>query len=157
VQLRLCAGNYPKPIPANVTILPRLPLHAFRDEVARASVVVVPLTGSPPVSGITVIAMAKMMGKPVIASDNRVVRIQIRSQGEGGYLAQVGNPVLMRSLLTALMESPTERERLSREARAQAVRDLSMNAFIDRMLDGETRVLSGCASMPAGGGSSARG
>jgi hypothetical protein len=134
VQLRLCAASYPTPVPPNVTILPRLPLHRFRDEVARATVVVLPLTGKPPVSGITVIAMAKMMGKPVIASDNRVVRIHIPSQGDGGYLSQAGNPALLHSLLAGLIESPAERERLAQEGRAQAVRDLSLRGFVERML-----------------------
>jgi glycosyltransferase involved in cell wall biosynthesis len=135
IQLRLCARNYPTPVPANVTILPRLALHQFRDEVARATLVVVPLTGEPPASGITVIAMAKMLGKPVVASDNRVVRLQIRSQGEGGYLTQTGNAALLRSLLTGLIASPAERERLGREGRAQAVRDCSLKAFAERMLE----------------------
>ena len=135
VQLRLCAGNYPTPVPANVTILPRLPLHRFRDEIARATVVVVPLTGHPLVSGITVIAMAKMMGKPVIASDNAVARIHVRSQGDGGYLTQTGNAALLRTLLIGLMESPAERERLGREARAHAIRDLSLRGFVERMME----------------------
>jgi hypothetical protein len=84
LELRLCAGRYPRPVPPNVTILPRLRLHEFRDQMAQAAVVVVPLTGQPPVSGITVIAMAKMMGKPIIASDNPLIRMHIPSHGEGG-------------------------------------------------------------------------
>jgi len=135
VQLRLCAGNYPTPVPPNVTVLPRLPLYRFRDEVARAAVVVVPVTGQPVVSGITVIAMAKMLGKPVIAADNRVVRLHIQSQGDGGYLTQTGNPVLLRWLLRLLIESPAERARLASEGRAQAVRDCSLRNFAERMLE----------------------
>ncbi len=135
VELRLCAGRYPTPLPPNVTLLPRLPLHRFRDEVARSSAVVVPLTGEPAVSGITVIAMAKMMGKPVIASDNRIVRLHIPSQGEGGYLTQKGNAALLRMLLVGLMESSAERERLAREAHMQAARDLSLRGFVERMLE----------------------
>ena len=134
VQLRLCAGTYPTPVPPNVTVLPRLALHQFRDEVARATVVVVPLTGQPPVSGITVIAMAKMMGKPVIASDNPVVRMHIPSHGDGGYLTPIGDAASLRALLTQLIESPAERERLGREARAQAAGQLSLKAFVDRLL-----------------------
>jgi len=107
----------------------------LRDEIARATVVVVPVTGEPVVSGITVIAMAKMMGKPVIASDNRVVRMHIRSQGDGGYLTQTGNVVLLRALLNVLIESSAERERLAHEARAQAVRALSLKGFVHRMLE----------------------
>src|SRR5262249_25030705 len=105
VQVRLCSGGYPTPLPPNVTVLPRLPLHRFRDEVGAATVVVVPLTGEPVVSGITVIAIAKMMGKAVIASDNPIVRLHIPSQGDGGYLTQTGNPALLRTLLNGLLES----------------------------------------------------
>ncbi len=133
VQLRLCASNYPAPVPPNVTVLPRLLLYQFRDEVARATAVVVPLAGHPPVCGITVIAMAKMLGKAVIASDNPVVRMHIRSHGDGGYLAPLHDAAALRALLVRLVESPAERERLGREARAQAARDLSLKAFVDRM------------------------
>ncbi len=133
VQLRLCANQYPSRVPKNVTILPRLPLHRFRDEIAGASLVVVPLTGHPPVSGITVVAMAKMLGKAVIASDNAIVRLQIPSQGNGGYLAQAGNPTLLRTLIRALLDSPQERERLECEGRQQAARDLSLQYFAEHM------------------------
>ncbi len=133
VQLRLCASNYPAPVPPNVTVLPRLLLYQFRDEVARATAVVVPLAGHPPVCGITVIAMAKMLGKAVIASDNPVVRMHIRSHGDGGYLAPLHDAAALRALLVRLVESPAERERLGREARAQAARDLSLKAFVERM------------------------
>ncbi len=135
VQLRLCASNVPQPVPANVTLLPRLPLHRFRDEMARAHLVVVPLTGEPLVSGITVIAMAKMMGKPVVVSDNAVVRIHVPAQGDGGYLTQTGNPTMLRLLLRGLIETPAERERLAREGRAQAMDDLNLTRFAERMLD----------------------
>ena len=76
VQVRLCTAGHPMPLPPNVTLLPRLPLHRFRDEVGAATAVVLPLTGDPVVSGITVIAIAKMMGKAVIASDNPMWRRQ---------------------------------------------------------------------------------
>src|SRR5207237_1668375 len=49
IELRLCAGNLPQPVPPNVTVLPRLRLHQFRDEIARAAIVRVPLTRQPPV------------------------------------------------------------------------------------------------------------
>ncbi|MBI3782472.1 MAG: hypothetical protein HY270_03625 [Deltaproteobacteria bacterium] len=137
IELRLCANRYPQPLPPNVTLLPRLPLHRFRDEVAQAAAVVVPITGHPPVSGITVVAMAKMMGKPVIASDNEVVRMHISSSGHGGLLAEVGNVASLRSLLTRVIQSPRECERLAWEGRAQASRDLSLRAFVERMLSCE--------------------
>jgi glycosyltransferase involved in cell wall biosynthesis len=133
VQVRLCSAGYPTPRPPNVTVLPRLPLHRFRDEVGAATAVVVPLTGEPVVSGITVIAIAKMMGKAVIASDNPIMRLHIPSQGDGGYLTQTGNPALLRTLLNGLLESPAERARLARDAREQASRQLSLTGFVDRM------------------------
>ena len=134
VQLRLCASNYPRPVPPNVTILPRLALYQFRDEMARATAVVVPLTLEPPVSGITVTAIAKMLGKPLIATENPVVRMHIPEHGDGGYLTRAGDAAMLRTLLLQLIESPAERERLGREARAQAVRDLSLRDFGERML-----------------------
>jgi glycosyltransferase involved in cell wall biosynthesis len=134
IQVRLCAHRYPMPLPPNVRILPRLPLHQFRDEIARATVVIVPLTGEPPVSGVSVVAMAKMMGKPVIASDNAVIRMHIRSHDAGGYLTPAGDVAMLRALLNRLIGSPADRERLGREARVQAARDLSLRAFVDRML-----------------------
>ncbi len=135
VQLRLCAHKTPTPVPANVTILPRLFLHEFRDEIARATAVVVPLTGSPPVSGITVIAMAQMMGRPVIASDNPVVRMHIPSHGSTGYLTPLRDAATLHAQLCRLIDSPAERERLGRQARARAASDLSLKAFVERMLD----------------------
>lgn len=134
LRVHLCAGSHPTPVPPNVVILPRLRLHQFRDEMARAAVTVVPLTREPPVSGITVVAMAMMMGKPVIASDTPVVRMHIRAAGDGGHLAPVGDADALRALLIRLMESPVERERVGQQARAQAARDLSLTAFADRML-----------------------
>lgn len=134
VELRLCANNYPKPVPPNCTLLPRLRLHEFRDEVARSSAVVVPLSGTPLVSGITVIAMAKMMGKPVISTDNWATRLHIPSQGDGGYLTQQGNAALLRLMIKGLMESPIEQDRLRREGHLQAKKALGMRVFAERML-----------------------
>ncbi|MEO8603962.1 MAG: glycosyltransferase [bacterium] len=134
LQLRLCANRTPTPLPPNVTILPRLALHQFRDEMARADIVVVPLSGQPPVSGITVIAMAKMLARPVIASESAVVRMHIRWQGDGGLLCPMGDAPALRAQLATLLRAPAERERLGHSGRAHAATALSLNAFVERML-----------------------
>jgi len=135
LQLRLCAERPPAPRPDNVTVLPRLALHQFRDEVARASAVVVPLSGQPPVSGITVIAMARMMQRPVIATENAVVRMHIRWQGDGGFLTPPGDARALRARLERLLRHPAEAAGVAARGRAQAAQDLSLRGLVARMLD----------------------
>ena len=134
LQLRLCANRYPTPLPANVTILPRLALHQFRDEMAQADITVVPLSGQPPVSGITVIAMARMLARPVVASESAVVRMHIRWPGDGGLLCPIGDAAALRAQLLKLVQSAAERNRLGDLGRARASGTLSLRAFAERML-----------------------
>ena len=135
LELRICAARPPERLPSNATLLPRLALHQFRDEVARAAVVAVPLTGAPPVSGITVIAMARMLARPVIATDSPVVRMHVPRADAGAYLVPRGDAPALRTQLCRLLEAPAESEQLARRAHAQAAATLSLRAFVERMLE----------------------
>jgi glycosyltransferase involved in cell wall biosynthesis len=78
--------------------------------------------------------MARMLGKPVIASDNPVVRMHIPASGQGGSLVPIGDAAALRAELERLIRSSAERQRLGADARAGAVADLSLDRFVERML-----------------------
>jgi glycosyltransferase involved in cell wall biosynthesis len=101
---------------------------------ARADLVVVPLSGQPPVSGITVIAMAKMLARPIVASESAVVRMHIRWPGDGGLLCPIGDAAALRAQLAALVRAPEQRARLGQRGRAHSAAALSLRAFAERML-----------------------
>jgi glycosyltransferase involved in cell wall biosynthesis len=152
IKVRLVTANRWPSIPDNVALLPRLAFHAFRDEVLRASAIVVPVvkqppasvtTGHPPAAGITVVAMARMLGRTVIASDSANTRQHIPIDGEGGILVPPGDAGALRQALTRLIENPSECERLGKTAREQAASELSLTGFVDRML--------ACAEKPLDG------
>ncbi len=134
VRVRLATGSPPGTVPENVTILPRLLFHEFRDEVARASAIVVPLTGHPPVSGITVVSMARMMGKPLIATDTFMVREHVRRNGLGGYLVRRGDRPGLRAAIERLQRDPAECLRVGAEAREEAKDACSLKRMVDEML-----------------------
>jgi hypothetical protein len=134
VRVRLATGSSPSPVPESVTILPRLHLFEFRDEVRRASAVVVPLTGSPPVSGITVLAMARMAGRPVIATDLAAVRLHIPSTGDGGWLVPARDAGALRFLIDRLIREPDTRVSLGESGRTRASRECSLRKLVDEML-----------------------
>ena len=156
VTVRLAASAPATAIPLNVELLPRLRLHEFRNEMARADIVVVPLIGEPEVAGVTVVAMARMLGKPVIATDLPVSHLHITSPGDDGLLVPKRDARALRAAIQSLLADPAKRAALGDAARLGAMRDLTPLGLVKRMLEcdnngfSETRIRI-AASTPQGG------
>lgn len=139
VRVRVATSMSEIAIPSNVEILPRLRLHEFRNEMARADLVVVPLSGEAQVAGVTVVATARMLGQPVIATDMPVTRLHVTSPGEDGLLVPRENADALRAAIQRLLSNPSQRVELGKAARVGATRDLTPTSLVRRMLECDAR------------------
>jgi glycosyltransferase involved in cell wall biosynthesis/tetratricopeptide (TPR) repeat protein len=138
VSVRLVTGSPPGNLPPNVTVLPRLELWRFRDEISRASMVVVPLSGETPVSGITVIVMAHMMGRPVIATAIPAVREYFRGDEGAASLTPPGDVSALREAIRRLVQDPVERARSAEAGLALARRRNRLPDLVGQMFPAAT-------------------
>jgi len=117
----------------NLRRLDRVQLPAFYAHLAQARFTVVPLQHDPKrAAGVTVIVMALMAGRPVIASDIPAARDHLR-HGVDGLLVPPGDP---RALADAIVRLDTDRELLERlAAGARRARErLEVDAWAQELL-----------------------
>lgn len=104
----------------------------LRQLYAESRVVVVPLA-RPIISGITVALEGMAMGKPVILTRNPYVEGFIED-GVTGFHVESNSPVALRERIQWLLDHPQEAEAMGRRAREKAVRDFSVERYVERIL-----------------------
>ncbi|SEU27679.1 glycosyltransferase family 4 protein [Stigmatella erecta] len=104
----------------------------LRQLYAESRAVVVPLE-RPIISGITVVLEGMAMGKPVILTRNPYVEGFIED-GVTGLLVDPGNPAQLRERIQWVLANPAEAEAMGQRAREKAVRDFSVERYVERIL-----------------------
>ena len=121
-------------LPSNVEVRQQLDHRDLRDMYARARIVVVPTEDVDFDAGVTVIAEAMAMGKPVIVTRSRGQRDLIR-EGETGLHVPPGDSRAMREAIERLLADPATVERMGRAARAFAEQHLRLDDWVAKIVD----------------------
>jgi glycosyltransferase involved in cell wall biosynthesis len=137
VELRIATTREFPDLPDCVTPLGRLFLHEFRNEVARADVVVLPLELPSQKKaegvlsiGLTVVALACSLGKPVICSNSAHIREYVQD-GVNGLLVKPGDVEDLRKAIKRVTGDAAFREQLATGARNSTY---SLEEFCDEIL-----------------------
>jgi glycosyltransferase involved in cell wall biosynthesis len=110
-DIRICPTEFP-----NVTQeISFLPLEAFRDRYANASVVVICTKATPNASGVTSLMEALSMGRPTIVTDNPALRDYIPP--DGAIVVPVGDTEALRAAISALLADPEAAEAMGKRGR----------------------------------------
>ena len=116
-------------LPGNVTLRQQLDHRALRALYARSRVVVVPLQNVLFDAGVTSIAEAMAMGKPVVVTRSRG-QVDLVREGETGLYVPPGDPRALRGALEHLLRHPAEAERMGRAGRAFAETRLPLERWV---------------------------
>ena len=121
----------PEPLPANVQIMSdALPPVGYRDLLARALIVVLPLHPVVNGGGTSVMVQAMASGKAVVASASPGV-LDYVVDGETGLVVPCHDPQAMQAAITRLLDDPALRCKLGAAARQRALRLNSYEAWAD--------------------------
>lgn len=126
----------------NVTYAVRLPLIGFCDAIAEAEIVVIPLADAKRTIGLTVLALAMLMGRPVVATRNVYIE-HYATDGEEVVLVPEGDASALREALLDLHADQPKRERLGRAARERALRQCDVRHMAASMLSAIHSELAG--------------
>jgi hypothetical protein len=132
LQLVLVTSN-PGPPHPNVTHTGRLPLTGFCDAIAEAEIVAIPLVGYTRSIGLTVLALAMLMGRAVVATRNAHIE-HYANDGEHVVLVPEGDALALRAALLDLHTDHAKRERIGRAARERALRDFDVRQMAAAMM-----------------------
>jgi len=116
-------------LPGNVTLRRQLDHRALRELYARSRVVVVPLHDVSFDAGVTSIAEAMAMGKPLVVTRSRG-QVDLVRHGETGLYVPPGDPRALRAALEHLLRRPDEAERMGRAGRAFAEARLPLERWV---------------------------
>ena len=103
---------------------------SLRELYAKAAVVAVPLVPNDFQAGVTTLLEAMSMGKAVVVSATEGQR-DIVVDGETGILVPPGDSVALARALERLLDDPSERARLGRNARRAVEASFSLEAYVD--------------------------
>jgi glycosyltransferase involved in cell wall biosynthesis len=117
-------------LPPNVSVHQQLDHLALRRLYARSRVVVVPLHDVLFDPGVTSIAEAMAMGKPVVVTRARG-QVDLVREGETGLYVPPADPRALREAVERLLHDPAEAERLGREGRRFAENELRLDRWVD--------------------------
>jgi glycosyltransferase involved in cell wall biosynthesis len=124
VEVRIATNLQFESVPENVTILGRIFLHEFRDEVRHSDLVVLPLGsrggGGIGAVGITVVALAFALEKTVMCTDSTFINAYIE-HGETGILVPPFQPDAMRTAIQELIDHKEYRCSLARNGKETAL------------------------------------
>lgn len=102
---------------------------ALRDLYSRARVVVVPLLDVDSDCGVTVIAEAMAMGKPVVVTGTHG-QVDLVRHGENGLYVPPGDPAALRAAIQRLLDDPDEAARMGRAGRALVEERLTLDHWV---------------------------
>jgi len=117
-------------LPRNVELHQQLDHRALRRLYARSRAVVVPLHDVLFDAGVTSIAEAMAMGKPVVVTRSRG-QVDLVREGETGLYVPPGDPRALRAAIEHLVGDPREAERMGRAGRAFAEAHLRLDKWVD--------------------------
>ena len=120
-------------LPPNVEVHQQLDHQQLRELYARARVVVVPLQDVDFDAGVTSIAEAMAMGKPVVVTASRG-QVDLVRDGENGLYVPPGDPRALRSALVHLLDNPDVASRLGRAGRSFAEDHLTLDRWVAQVV-----------------------
>ncbi len=126
-----CVTERPVPL-VGATVVPRLPLHRFRDAMSVCDVVAIPLAHDT-LAGIGTLVLAMGLGKAVVMSDVRFARTYAAPDREA-VLTPLGDAAAMGEAIRALASDPARRAAMGAAAAARASRELDLADFARRMV-----------------------
>lgn len=118
-------------VPPNVRIIEGIPISTFRNLMAGAKFVVIPLKSIHSPEGQTVLVEAMAMGKAVIAT-KAAGTVDYIIDGETGLFVEAGNIDNLKAKIIYLEQDPSEMERLGKNAMKYAEEMFSEQAFAKR-------------------------
>jgi glycosyltransferase involved in cell wall biosynthesis len=123
VNVRIATSLSFEEVPSNVSILGRVFLHEFRNEVRNCDAVVLPLGSRDEdgigAVGITVVALAFALEKPVLCTQTDFLTEYI-VDGESGLLVPPFNPRAMKTAIRSLLDDETYRNKLAKNGKHNA-------------------------------------
>lgn len=141
VPVSIVAGRdsvRPEDVPAAVTVRYDIPLTELIALMARASIVVLPLTEREISTGQSVLLEAMAMGKPVVVTRVNGT-VDYVEHMRTGLLVPPGDPAALRAAINQLAADPALRRRLGAAGRAEVLR----THLPDHYAQGVARVLEG--------------
>jgi glycosyltransferase involved in cell wall biosynthesis len=120
--------------PPNVVVHQQIDHLGLRHRYARARVVVIPLLDVDFDAGVTAVAEAMAMGKPVIVSHTRG-RPDFVEHEVNGLFVPPREPVALRRAIERLLARPEEAARMGRAGRALAETELSLDRWVKHVAE----------------------
>ncbi len=117
-------------VPPNVVLHQQLDHRRLRALYARSRVVVVPLHDVDFDAGVTSIAEAMAMARPVVVTRSRG-QVDLVREGETGLYVPPGDPAALRAAIERLLRDPAEAERMGRAGRAYAEAHLTLDRWVE--------------------------
>ena len=114
----------------------------LRDLYARAAVVAIPLVENDFQAGVTTILEAMAMGKPVVVSAT-AGQSDVIEDGVTGLMVPPGDPSRLREAITFLMDNPSERRRLGRNARDAFESRFTLDLYAAALLNEMQQIAAG--------------
>ena len=133
LELHVVTGTPPGELPSAVRIDSRLPLWRFRDAMAAASIMALPLLPGV-AAGVSVLAMAMALGVAVVATRTPWTEAYV-ADGEDALLVAPGDVPAFRAALLRLHQDAPLRERLAANARRRAVAEHDLEALTRAMFE----------------------
>ena len=131
IRTRLIAPD--SPLPSNVMILSAMLSTAkYRDLVATAAIVVLPLHPSGYAGGVTALVQAMASGKAVVVAASPGIAEYV-SHGVNALVVPCHDPAALRAAIGRLLDDAGLRRRLGAAARVCAVQRFSLEAWADRL------------------------
>ena len=121
-------------LPPNVVVHQQLDHRQLRSLYARSRFVVTPVRDVDFDAGVTSIAEAMAMAKAVIVSRTRGQRDLVRHRENGLYVPP-GDPRALRGAIEHLVAHPGDADRMGRAGRAMAERDITLDRWVERVVD----------------------
>ena len=129
IRTRLAVG----PLPPGVTVLDQpLPMPAYRDLLASAAVVVLPLHPCDTPGGVSALVQAMATGKALVVSASPGIAEYVRD-GEDGLVVPPHDPDALRAALRRLLDDDALRLRLGAAARRSAEARFSYEAWAGQL------------------------
>lgn len=120
-------------LPPRVSVLSTaLPMAGYRDLIAAAAIVVVPLHPSGNAGGVSALVQAMASGKAVVVTGSPGIAEYV-THDVTAWVVACHDPAALREAIVRLLADAGLRRRLAEAARAWAVRHLSLDAWADQL------------------------
>jgi len=137
VPVHIVCGHtdvFPAPLPQNVTIYRELSWEAYVDQIARCTVVVLPLLPTSRATGQVVMLDAMAMGKPVVVSQLPGTVDYLRD-GENGFLVEPGDVNGLKDVIEKLLASTTMRKTIGQTALSDVKKNYTFDTHANLKLN----------------------